>query len=193
MEATNATSTISANGSNRQEMFDKPLMQFALPSLRVVIRPLQEEDSLALEWHGGEDLRNWYREQWEHHQAGERLVLVADLNGFPIGQAALLWHGKPTHPHIPDIQSLRVFAAFRGLRIGTYLMEACENAVRERGYSQVSLAVALDNPRARKLYERHGYRTTGDTYDDEWHYEDANGELVRQIDQVVDMVKNLES
>ncbi|HEX8552850.1 MAG TPA: GNAT family N-acetyltransferase [Abditibacteriaceae bacterium] len=158
---------------------------------RVSFRALCEEDTSHLEWHGGAELRAWYQEQWQRHQQGKISVVVADFNSFPIGQAAVHWSGKPTHPHIPDMQSLRVFGAFRGFGIGSGLMQSCEQLVRERGFAQVSLAVALDNPRAQMLYERCGYVATGAPYDDEWHYVNARGETVEMCEHVQDMVKEL--
>jgi len=167
------------------------LLALELPRLRVVVRPMRQADMRALEWHGGSDLRHFYEAQWVAHSEGTVAALIADLNGFPIGQAAIHWHGKPTHPQIPDIQSLRVFAAFRGLGIGTLLLQASENLVRARGYERVSLAVGLENPKARRLYERLEYSATGEPYNDIWYYTNAQGQSVRVEEMVVDLVKTL--
>jgi ribosomal protein S18 acetylase RimI-like enzyme len=192
MNAEGAAAISSSSVSVRSEgSHPDPQARLELPPLAVVVRLLQEVDNIALEWQGGTDLRQWYWEQYQHHLRGERTVLIADFNGFPIGQAAVLWNGKPTHPHIPDIQSLRVFEAFRGLRVGTTLLEACEDAARARGFTEVSLAVSLENPRAQKLYEKRGYRATGEPYEDEWHYIDAQGEMCPQVDWVIDLIKPL--
>ena len=159
--------------------------------VRVHVRALNETDAHALEWQGGADLRQWYAAQWRSHAADEIYVIVADLDGFPIGQGAVHWNGKSTHPHIPDIQSLRVFGAFRGRGIGSLLLNACEDAVRARGFSQVSLSVAIDNSRARALYERLGYVVTGQPYDDRWEFTNAAGKRVAITEQVLDLVKDL--
>ncbi len=163
----------------------------ALPSLSVVVRDLLEEDARCLEWHGGENLRNWYQAQWRNHASGQVRALVADFNGFPIGQAAIHWHGKPTHPLVPDLQSLRVLKAFRGLGLGTLLLECAEKIVAQGGLDQISLAVAIKNPRARALYERLGYHVMGEAYDDEWTFLDAHGEVCTTCETVFDMVKSL--
>ncbi|HEX8833064.1 MAG TPA: GNAT family N-acetyltransferase [Abditibacteriaceae bacterium] len=167
------------------------LTKFELPHRFAMIRPLREDDNLALEWQGGVDLRTWYGLQWERHLHGDVHVLVVDYNGFPIAQSAIHWSGKPSHPLIPDIQSLRVFPAFRGMGIGSHLLNACEDMVRERGFSHVSLAVALENPRARSLYERVGYQAVGEPYDDIWHYVNQRGEVVHLSEVVIDLVKDL--
>lgn len=167
------------------------LLALELPRLRVVVRPMIATDKRALEWHGGPDLRGFYEAQWGAHSEGKVSALIADFNGFPIGQSAIHWHGKPTHPQIPDIQSLRVFAAFRGLGIGSLLLEASEDLVRTRGYGQVSLAVGLENPKARRLYERLEYSTIGEPYNDIWFYTNTQGQSVRMEELVIDLVKTL--
>jgi len=166
-------------------------LTFDLPVQKVFIRRIRESDLLALEWHGGPDRRTFYEDEWKQHGRGEVCVLVADLNAFPIGHAAIHWHGKPTHPLIPDLQSVRVAPGFRGLGIGSRLIEAGEKIITARGIKQVSLAVGVQNENARRLYERLGYRVMGEPYNDAWQYIDARGEVVRLEEAVLDMVKNL--
>jgi ribosomal protein S18 acetylase RimI-like enzyme len=170
---------------------EEPLLTIEVPPRHIVIRYLREADNRALEWQGGADLRDWYQAQWQGHCAGHVCALVADFNNHPIGQAAIHWRGKPTHPHIPDIQSLRVFPAFHGMGIGSRLLEACECVVRERGFNEVSLAVGIENVRARALYERVGYTSIGEVYTDEWHFVDARGEVQHMSEVVIDLVKTL--
>jgi ribosomal protein S18 acetylase RimI-like enzyme len=165
------------------------ILTFDLPHYQVTVRELRESDTRALEWQGGADLRSWYEEPWAQHQDGSSCVLVADFNGYPIGQVAIHWSGKPTHPHIPDLQSFRVFPAFRGMGIGSRLLQASEYTVQARGFAQVSLAVTPHNTAARRLYERRGYHVVGDVYNFVWHYTDALGQPVRVEETVVDMVK----
>jgi ribosomal protein S18 acetylase RimI-like enzyme len=164
---------------------------FILPHPEIRLRPLREKDLLALEWHGGADLRSFYQKQWKHHLAKDVLVIVADFNHFPIAQAAIHWLGKPTHPHIPDLQSVRVMDAFQGQGIGSQLLELCESIVRAHHHPRVSLAVALENEGARRLYERLGYRVTGTPYEDKWSYTDANENPVHVSERVTDMMKDL--
>jgi ribosomal protein S18 acetylase RimI-like enzyme len=205
MEATNTISPLgaylhqshwglSADGSDmhdnrRESHYAGAILTFDLPHYQVTVRELREADTRALEWQGGADLRSWYEEQWAQHRSGASCVLVADFNGFPIGQVAIQWEGKPTHPHIPDLQSFRVFPAFRGMGIGSRLLQASEYTVQARGFAQVSLAVTPHNTAARRLYERRGYHVVGDVYNFIWHYTDARGQTVRVEETVIDMVK----
>ena len=158
---------------------------------RLKIRVVCEQDLRPLEWHGGRDLRSFYEEVWEKYGAQELLYLVADCNGFPVGQVLIVWSGKPSHPHFPDVQSLRVHPAFRGMGIGSRLIEAAESCARENGCEQLGLSVSIENPKARRLYERCGYIARGEPYLDEWSYCNAREEAVTLSEVVIDLVKQL--
>jgi len=181
----------SCRGAGEGSDMEPVVITWELPQMSVTIRPLEERDVRQLEWQGGEDLRSFYEWQWEQHQAGEREVLVAIFNGFAIGQAAVHWAGKIMHPGVPDIQSLRVMDAFRGLRIGSRLVEACEMDVQRRGCGRIGLSVGVQNTSARRLYERVGYVADGPTYIDRWHYTNVRGERVDVEEEVIDMLKRL--
>ena len=56
---------------------------------------------------------------------------------------------------IPEL-GIAVEAEHRGRGIGRALLEALQNAARERGHRALSLSVQPDNP-ARRLYERAGF------------------------------------
>jgi len=167
------------------------ILAFELPHATVHVRALRESDNLALEWHGAADLRSFYEAQWWAHSSGEACVLVADLNGFPIGQAAIYWQGKPSHPEFPDLQSLRVHRIFQGQGIGTRLLEAAAIVVRARGLRHLSLSVGADNRGARRLYERLGYRVSSEPYEAGWQYVNAAGATVSVTEVVLDMIKEL--
>jgi ribosomal protein S18 acetylase RimI-like enzyme len=155
------------------------------------VRLATESDFFLLEWHGGPDLRSFYEACKRAHEKDEYTVLVADMADFPIGQVVIVWAGKESHPHFPDLQSLRVHPAFRGLGIGSKLLEAAETAVAQRGFSQVGLSVGLENPHAQRLYNRLGYHPTGAVYDDHWSYVDQNGVEQHMVERVMDLVKEV--
>lgn len=184
-----------ANFSSQPNFESEPpptvFMRFDLPPMPITIRGLQERDVRWLEWHGGPDLRSFYDWQWTQHQLGQRDVIVAIFNSSPIGQVAIQWRDKPSHPLIPDIQSLRVHDAFRGLGIGSRLLEACEREAARRNYAQIGISVSVDNIGARRLYERHGYAAGGQAYEDPWEYTNARGERVAMSEVVLDLIKNL--
>lgn len=155
------------------------------------VREACEADVSHLEWHGGPDLRSFYHASWRAHQSGDATLLVADLGGFPIGQIVILWRGKPSHPHFPDLQSLRVHPAFRGLGIGSTLIEAAEKRVASQGFDRAGLSVGLDNPHARRLYEKLGYQSQDVIYDEQWSYTDQSGAEIWVTERVLDLTKQL--
>ena len=167
------------------------LHAWKMPPFEVQVRPLRALDVPHLEWHGGADWRCFYEQTSALHYAGDVLYLVADINGFPAAQIILYWRGKDAHPHIPDIQSFRVHPMLRGQGVGSELLRVAERVAQQYGRTQVSLSVALDNPKARRLYERCGYRVVGESYETGWETVDARGEPLRFRETILDMVKEL--
>src|SRR5579863_9970020 len=132
-------------------------------TLRLVVsfRPAEPADLPKLEWHGEySHFRRVFRNTFEEQRAGRRLMLLADVNGYPIGQIFIQlesaddwWQGGKR----AYLYSLRVMDVFRGQGIGTALIREAERLLSDRDYDSISIAVAKDNPRARQLYERLGY------------------------------------
>ena len=159
----------------RASIFAEPFAGVSFQPLditaRVVVRPACAEDLPKLEWFGAyTHFRELYRRTWRDHQAGRRLMVVADLGGFPIGQVWL----DVTPNDYAYLYALRVMEPFRGLGIGTRLIESVEALARSHGFRQIHLAVEKSNPRARQLYERLGFRAFCDRVD-VWSYTDHVG------------------
>ncbi len=60
---------------------------------------------------------------------------------------------------------LSVHEVLQGLGIGTRLIRALERRIVQSGRSTARIHVEHDNPRARMLYRRLGYREVGSTLD----------------------------
>jgi GNAT superfamily N-acetyltransferase len=95
------------------------------------------------------------------HNLGE--LLVAWAGDTPIGDV-YLWREpleepelRAAYPGVPLLNHLEVVPAWQGRGIGTALVRACEEAARDDGADILLLAVGVDNPDARRLYERLGY------------------------------------
>jgi ribosomal protein S18 acetylase RimI-like enzyme len=144
----------------------------------VAVRPAALADLALLEWFGQyAHYRRLFRDTFHEQQQGQRLMLVADFNQFPVGQVFLqLQSSRPTPDETPRIYfyALRVLDPFQRLGIGTLLMDAAEQFAIQRGYGWATIAAGKDNPAARRMYEKRGYRVCGEE-DGDWSYIDQHG------------------
>jgi ribosomal-protein-alanine N-acetyltransferase len=88
------------------------------------------------------------------------VTLVARRGGVPVGFVRIHPRGVAGSPYIA---SIAVDPAVRGQGIGASLLDAAER--RHAGARYIFLCVSSFNPRARALYERHGYAPIGDLPD----------------------------
>jgi GNAT superfamily N-acetyltransferase len=136
--------------------------------LSVHARPATREDVTKLEWFGQyTHYRNLIRRAYQEQRHGTRMILVADLDGFPIGQVFIQYIAH--NPRIADgvtrayFYAFRVFELFRGRGVGTYLLQQAEQHIQERGYTH-----------AIRLYKRMGYHIMAED-SGHWHYVDHRG------------------
>jgi ribosomal protein S18 acetylase RimI-like enzyme len=64
-------------------------------------------------------------------------------------------------PGVGTIFQLSTHSELQGLGLGTALIAAAEDRIRRRGVKVARVGVEDDNPRARRLYQRLGYREIG--------------------------------
>jgi GNAT superfamily N-acetyltransferase len=95
------------------------------------------------------------------------VLLVAWVDGRPVGDVFLSL-GPADEPevrrHLPGVPTLvhlEVVGPLQRRGIGTALVRAGEDVARRLGHDRVALGVGLDNPGARRLYERLGYTDWG--------------------------------
>jgi ribosomal protein S18 acetylase RimI-like enzyme len=154
---------------------------------RVIIRAVRAEDLPKLEWFGAyAHFRELYQRTWHDHQAGRRLMLVADLQDFPVGQVWL----DVTPAEYAYLYALRVMEPLQGLGIGTRLIESAELLAQSHAYRQIHLAVERNNTGARRLYERLGFRIFSQRVDT-WSYTDHHGRVNWVQEDVYGMRKTL--
>jgi GNAT superfamily N-acetyltransferase len=82
--------------------------------------------------------------------------LVAWDGDEPVGHACIDSRDDP-----PQLQNVFVADEHRRRGIAKQLSLAAEELVRSRGHRRMALDVDVDNPEARALYERLGYREAG--------------------------------
>ncbi|AXK47318.1 GNAT family N-acetyltransferase [Brachybacterium saurashtrense] len=113
---------------------------------------------------------------------GRSTLLVALARDRPVDAR----HGTPSttrpsavgvaqlvHADVPEVCNVGVLESRRGHGVGTALMAEAER--RARPADRLRLNVGLDNPAARRLYERLGYRPTGELQTTTYDYVDACG------------------
>ena len=86
-----------------------------------------------------------------------RLYLVAEDGNALVGYAGMMFTGGSQ----ADVVTLAVTPARWGEGTGTALLTALVDEADKRGYEEVLLEVRKDNPRARRLYLRHGFAEVG--------------------------------
>jgi GNAT superfamily N-acetyltransferase len=109
---------------------------------------------------------NYWRACLARQAAGERVALIATLDGRIAGYAYLSWRSQyPAFQalDIPEIGDLRVGEPYRRRGVGTAIIRRCERLARARGCAAIGLGVGLyaDYGSAQRLYIRLGYALDG--------------------------------
>ena len=132
------------------------------------IRPLSQSEIPLLDAHLDVDrLAGRHDDRFAQQRHGSLTYLIAWLEGIPIGHTMVRWTGT-TDAYVADritdcahVEDLFVMPHLRSHGIGTRILAEAERLAVSRDFTQIGLAVGIDNPRARALYERLGYADTG--------------------------------
>jgi GNAT superfamily N-acetyltransferase len=147
----------------------------------VVIRNGTERDLPAMEWEGEyRRYRRLYRMAMDEAKAGRRFVLVAEVDGRIIGQI-IAQLSRSDSAGTAYLYAFRVRPEWRNRGIGTRLILEAESALLGLGFRRVLIAVARDNPGARRLYERLGYSLFA-VDSGEWSFVDDRGQLQQVVE-----------
>lgn len=151
-------------------------------TVMVDIRPLAATEVKILEQALAYGYPAKHAVRFAHQQQGNAVYLVAWQRDRPVGHVLLEWAGCSREPMrsalsaCPMASDLRVVDDLQSHGIGSQLLSAVDQQARAAGYTRVGLAVAVDNVRARVLYERRGYRDAGFTpYVNHWKETDEHG------------------
>ena len=140
-----------------------------------------------------------HAERLADQYAGQVLYLIAWLGARPVGHVLVRWRGS-TNPALrpvimrygrhPYLEDLFVLAESRSRSFGSQLLATAEQQANLRGHDRIGLAVALENVRARALYERHGYRDAEiGQFRSRWTRIDDDGRLRSGVEQCVYLIK----
>lgn len=137
----------------------RPLQFEEIPILAAVIA---EEASLAQ-----------VRTRWREKELGLRDIAVAEIDGRIAGTVSMHEPGMP--PLSMHLFALEVGPEWRNRGVGRALVEHVVAEARGRGLRSVHLEVRVDN-RARRLYQRIGFRRVGPPFvNGWWRYDDEGG------------------
>ncbi len=131
---------------------------------RVTIRLIREEDLPALEWDGEYTrYRKVYREVFRNFQKGISLPYVAETEEDGIIGQVFLTRKDPNPSYSPRsryffLSSFRIKPQFRSRGLGNRMMQICFRDVRSHRIRDIFLNCSSDNNRARRFYEKHGFR-----------------------------------
>lgn len=147
----------------------------------ITIRKATVHDLPKLEWYGEyTHFRRVFQRTYNDQKQGQRLMLVADMNQFPVGQLFILLNMRRSRTGIRRayFYSLRVMEHLRGMGLGTHLLTFGEQLMQQHGFGSVIISAAKDNEGARRLYERLGYAVYAED-SGQWTYENHLGQTIQ--------------
>jgi len=151
---------------------------------------LTEADLPCLGWSGTRLHLVSVRRALERVRSGEvEYLAVRAPNGDPIAKVGI---DRAATPGAGTLWQMAPIQELRGLGIGTHLISAAENRIRNRGLTVAKLDVEVDNPRAQTLYERlGGPRDKPPTAS--WDVEDPDGRTSLYETEVATLRKGLKT
>jgi ribosomal protein S18 acetylase RimI-like enzyme len=135
-------------------------------------------------------------------RAGRVTYLIAWSGARAVGHVLVRWRGTSSAEVVwllggderhPYVEALLVHPSFRSRTIGSQLLAAAERLAHDRGHRRIGLAVAVENVRARALYDRLGYRDAGiGDVSSSWSHVDETGREIAESETCRYLVKQLE-
>ena len=160
-----------------------PLAIAPEPIEGLVIRHLRVDDLLQLEWEGEyAHFRNLYAEAYQRMKAGRAVLWVAEIPQAGIIGQVFIQLKIQGRPRLADgwrrayLHSFRVRPEYRGMGVGTKMLQVIEVDLRHRSFRYILLNVTQDNLAAFDLYARLHYQVIGEDAGN-WSYTDQNGKV----------------
>lgn len=170
--------------------------------LQIEIKPAEEEqlDFLEKELSPGSYSKYHYRRH-AVQKRGEGIYLIAWHHKIPIGHFLLHWSG-PKDEYVKQFIPIekRAYLEAGGTRmdyrkkgVATRLIQEGERLAKEYGCTKIGLEVgSTDNPTARSLYEKLGYKDwEHGEFTIYWEYTDEKGNKGKESEKVIYMDKDL--
>lgn len=166
----------------------------------IQIRPLNDQRdpaiiSQAFRDQGWERSPEQYVRYYIEQENGDRVTLVAELDGVFAGYVNVLWHSDyPSFQAsgIPEINDLNVLMRYQRQGIGTRLMDEAEAVIRERTDTVgIGVGIFSDYGKAQILYAHRGYIPDGKGIYKHDRYLKYGDEIVIDDDVILYLTKKL--
>jgi GNAT superfamily N-acetyltransferase len=135
---------------------------------RLLIRPMQQDDppAMATAFADMHKSQGQFERYWDENVQGTRVTLVAVLEEKVVGYTNVIW--EPDYPPfrqrgIPEIHDMNTVTHLRKNGIGTRMIKAAEQRVRQAGKRVIGIGVGVtpDYAIAQALYPKLGYVSDG--------------------------------
>jgi ribosomal protein S18 acetylase RimI-like enzyme len=156
--------------------------------LALRVDDLNSNDLARIGWSGGPTHLRYVAAALERVAGGGvEYLAVRTPDGEPVAIGGIDYEA---HPGAGTLWQLTTKESLRGRGLGTRLIEEAERRIRRRGLRLALIGVEEDNPRARGLYERLGYRVCG-TEEHSWNVENGRGREQLHVARVALLAKTL--
>ena len=166
---------------------DELRRRIASGDARITVDPLMPDEVRFLGWSGGPTHLANVSRQLERVPAGETDYLVVRADDTMVCKGAIDFAKEPG---VGIIWQVATHPSLEGLGLAMTLVHELENRAARRHLSSVGLAVELDNPRARRLYEHLGYQPVGES-EESWMSDRPDGSTFLYRTTVTLMSKQL--
>jgi GNAT superfamily N-acetyltransferase len=166
----------------------------------IIIRQSQKDelDMLHSEF-SPDSLLKIHHRRHEIQVNGEGLYLIAWYDMRPVGHLLLRWKGPDRDPSseypypTPYLEGIGTVKPYRRKGIATKIIQNAEYMIQERGMPRSALTVGSDdNPHARHLYEKLGYKDWGQgEFSINWEYKNKDGNEGIETEVCIYMFKDL--
>jgi len=137
--------------------------------MNVIIRQINEKDSemiaAAFKEQGWNKTVGQYENYIVEQKNGERVTLVAELDGMFAGYVNVIWNSYYPYfneEHIPEINDFNVLIKYQRLGIGSKLMDKAEEIISQRSsIAGIGVGLFSDYGKAQVLYVKRGYIPDG--------------------------------
>lgn len=100
--------------------------------------------------------------EFEEIESGKRIILFAEIDKKPVGTVQLVLESSNKEhadgKYVAHVHHLKTHKDFCRRGIGETLTRKVESIAKRKGFKRITVGVDEDNPYAKRLYEKWGYR-----------------------------------